>query len=93
METWAWLAAYLLGFALLGVYLYMYFVGKRSTAESSATESTPEPGSPGIADPSSAVDPPEDARTDELVACETCGTYNRNDRMFLYCKDCGERLH
>jgi hypothetical protein len=89
METWAWLGAYLLGFALLQVYLYMYFMRGRTTTGDRSHESTPSTPSESSSAP---VSPPDGLNDSELLCCESCGTYNRSDPMFVYCKECGTRL-
>jgi hypothetical protein len=86
MELWAWLVAYLLGFALLQVYLYRYFIGQ-STGDSSTEQTTPAYSEGGT----SPVDRPE-SEDGDLVACGDCGTYNERDAAFTYCKECGSRL-
>jgi hypothetical protein len=87
METWAWLAAYVIGFALLQVYLYMYFIKGRSTG----TESTTTPQ--GIADGrATSLEAQEPAGEGDLVSCANCGAYNENHQMFTFCKQCGNRL-
>jgi len=37
METWAWLGAYVVGFVLLQVYLYRYFMNRDATSNSGGT--------------------------------------------------------
>ena len=87
METWAWLIAYVLGCALLQLYLYRYFIKGRSTTESSA-EATPSFEGGASVDPETGTG----ATDDELVACSQCGGRNESDAAFTYCKHCGERL-
>lgn len=51
METWAWLTAYIVGFVLLQVYLYLYFTNRTSTSESGgarAESGRSAAGIPGI---------------------------------------------
>jgi len=87
METWAWLAAYVIGFALLQVYLYVYFIRGRSTgAESSTTPRVPAEGS------APAIETAETVPDEDLVSCTSCGAYNESHRMFTFCKQCGSRL-
>jgi len=89
METWAWLAAYVVGFALLQVYLYFYFVRGRSTG----TDSSAERSTHGIPESTgTSIERPESATDDDAVACANCGTYNENHQMFSFCKECGDRL-
>jgi hypothetical protein len=89
MEMWAWLAAYVLGFAVLQVYLYMYFTRGQSTQGEVSTEGTTRGISEGTA---TSVTTPEGMSDTDLVNCENCGAYNENDPMFTYCKRCGDRL-
>jgi DNA-directed RNA polymerase subunit RPC12/RpoP len=84
METWVWLAAYLVGFALLQLYLYRYFMRQSRTGAERTT-----PSSEGR---SNAIDPPDDVSSDDLVSCEHCGSYNENHQMFYFCRECGNRL-
>jgi len=98
METWLIVAAYVLGFILLQIVLYQYFIrGSRSSsgaAETARAESTD--GTPGPDGPPSAVGPggkPVNSDSDEeLVSCGECGAYNRQSQMFVYCRECGEKL-
>ena len=87
MEIWAWLGAYLVGFALLQLFLYRYFIGGSTASEPSTEQATPQPfeGSAG------SVERPQ--RPDEdIVVCEQCGTANRHEMAFTFCKACGSRL-
>ena len=36
--------------------------------------------------------PPEGVSHAEALECPACGAYNRSDRMFRFCRNCGERL-
>ena len=83
MEAWAWLLAYLVGFALLQLYLYRYFMKSTTTA--------PEP-TPVAEGGTRAVDVPENVPTEALVSCPECGAYNENHPMFTFCRECGDRL-
>lgn len=87
METWAWLIAYLLGFALLQLYLYRYFMDGGSTTDRSTTNATPGfEGGGGVERQGSAE------LSDDSVACEECGAYNESHATFTFCKHCGARL-
>lgn len=89
MESWAWLGAYLVGFALLQIYLYLYFMRGRTRPTETRAETAPS----GVAEARPpAYERPEGINDGELCCCRTCGTYNRNDPMFVYCKQCGTRL-
>lgn len=85
METWVWLLAYLLGFALLQLYLYRHFI--RSTSTDSRERTTPLSEGSGRSISATNDDPDED-----LVACENCGAYNESHPMYSFCRECGERL-
>ncbi|SDJ59024.1 hypothetical protein SAMN05216226_105206 [Halovenus aranensis] len=85
METWVWLLAYLLGFALLQLYLYRYFI--RSTSTESHDRTTPLSEGRGRSISAADAGPDED-----LVACESCGAYNENHPMYSFCRECGARL-
>ena len=84
METWLWLLAYLVGFALLQVYLYRYFV--------KSTPRSPEQTTPVSEGGARAVDVPENVPEGDLVSCRECGAYNENHPMFTFCRECGDRL-
>lgn len=89
MELWAWLGAYLLGFALLQVYLYLYFMkGRSQPADSGERTAASVPDGTQSAH----VEPSEDVADTDVRSCNSCGTYNRNDPMFVFCKNCGMRL-
>lgn len=86
MQTWAWLIAYLLGFGLLQVYLYRYFIGGESTSSSSAESTTPQGAGPvDTGNPRSDPD-------GEYVTCGECGGHNEGSAVFTYCKHCGAQL-
>lgn len=85
METWTWLAAYLVGFLLLQVYLYRYFMKESAMGSSERTT----PLSDGR---TSTVESPDDVPDGDLVTCQSCGAYNETDQMFTFCRNCGSRL-
>ena len=85
MVVWAWLLAYLAGFALLQLYLYRYFV--KSTTSDSPEQPTPA-GESGVR----TVETVESVSSEDLVSCEGCGAYNESHSMFLFCRECGDRL-
>jgi hypothetical protein len=89
METWAWLVAYVIGFALLQVYLYLYFIKGRSTGTESSAETSP-PSAPERS--GAAVEAPDGIGDTDAVSCSNCGAYNENDPMFTFCQHCGDRL-
>lgn len=89
MEVWAWLGAYLVGFALLQFYLYRHFISGRSTGGESASDRT-TPQQQAARDTSAAAGP--DAPEGEYVNCSECNTPNEFDPAFTFCKECGARL-
>jgi hypothetical protein len=106
METWVWLGAYLVGFVLLQVYLYRYFI-KRGRSESGTTTAglsrqralradgeQERPGAIGHGDGETRPDPavPADLDIEDAIRCGECGAYNERDQMFVYCQHCGEKL-
>lgn len=105
METWAILGAYVLGFALLQVYLYRYLTNRNSSSESGAPpHGVSNPGGPVDGTPESDHGPapadvpgthsggPDGRSDDDLVRCESCGTYNRQETFFVFCRACGSKL-
>jgi hypothetical protein len=100
MDAWVWLAAYLVGFALLQLALYRYF----QRGESTESESR-EPGykrlersagrsNVGVEDGDAARESggtPVDSRRDAVV-CQQCGALNERDSMFSYCRECASPL-
>lgn len=102
MQAWIWLGAYAVGFVLLQVYLYRYFIGSSDSGgtATSVPRGTPDtnreqetPSAIGY-ETDRTVDrgPPEDIDVDESVRCDECGAYNEHDQMFNYCRECGQRL-
>lgn len=91
MELWGWLIAYLIGFALLQLYLYRYFIDGRSTDSTESTTPRFEGGAATIEQADGTTGRPE-TKSDDVVSCTQCGGYNANDATFTYCKHCGEQL-
>jgi hypothetical protein len=93
MEMWVWLVAYLLGFALLQLYLYRYFIKGQSRESSPENATLQYEGAMAINQPDTDgdTDPSADF-VDDAVVCSHCGGYNENDTVFSYCKHCGNRL-
>ena len=87
MRTWTWLIAYLVGFALLQLYLYRYFISGGSTTDTSTTNATPGFEGGGTAERQGGAELPDDT-----VACQQCGAYNESHATFRFCKHCGARL-
>lgn len=81
MESWLWLAAYVVGFGVLQLLLYRHFSRKTPTARS--TEGRPDHGGGGR------LTAPEDAET---VPCQHCGSINEVHPMVRYCRFCADTL-
>jgi hypothetical protein len=90
MEAWAWLAAYLIGFALLQLVLYRYFQRGESTHDAD----TREPGYKRLegSAASTDIDTEADSDREDAVVCQQCGAFNERDGMFSYCRECAEPL-
>ncbi|MEF8784423.1 MAG: hypothetical protein V5A45_00710 [Haloarculaceae archaeon] len=88
MEAWAWLAAYLIGFALLQLVLYRYFQRGESTHDGESRE----PGYKRLEGSAAATDIDADRGPDDAVVCQQCGALNDRDGMFSYCRECAEPL-
>ena len=89
MEAWTWLAAYLIGFALLQLVLYRYFRRGESTHEQGEAR---EPGYKRLEGSApSDIGTPADPDSD-TVACGNCGARNERDGMYSYCRECAEPL-
>jgi len=106
METWVWLGAYVVGFVLLQVYLYQYFIRRSSGSESGGTttslgggtlETDSERESSGRVrhsnvDHTPDLGPPGSLDAGDAARCDECGAYNEREQMFVYCRNCGEKL-
>jgi len=93
MEAWAWLIAYLVGFALLQLVLYRYFQRGESTHDNGETRDSREPGYQRLersAMSESAIDRPDD--DGDGVYCKHCGARNERNGMYSYCRNCAEPL-
>jgi hypothetical protein len=88
MEAWAWLAAYLIGFALLQLVLYRYFQRGESTHDAE----TREPGYKRIEGSAATSEIGTHGGDEDTVVCQQCGTANERDGMFSYCRECAEPL-
>jgi hypothetical protein len=88
MEAWAWLVAYLIGFALLQLVLYRYFQRGESTHDAEARE----PGYKRLEGAAAPSDIDADAGDEDTVVCQQCGAPNARDGMFSYCRECAEPL-
>lgn len=89
MDVWFWLGVYLVGFVLLQLYLYRYFVRGSSSAESGRPEPTDVAGSGADIQKGEVGSQSGD---ESVTICVSCGTQNRNEAMFTYCKQCGSVL-
>ena len=96
METWAWLAAYLGGFALLQLVLYRYFWrgdsrgdGPRRTGDHTGAgiDAAPETGTDTTRRDSDARSGPEAG-----ITCQHCGAVNEAESTFTYCRRCAQQL-
>lgn len=96
METWAWLAAFLVGAAVTQVYLYWHAMerGSDSGRGTVGGDYEGEPGAIGRGDVTRTPDvsPAEKPDAEEVVRCTECHAYNEHDGMFVYCRRCGEKL-
>lgn len=88
METWTWLVAYLVGFALLQLVLYRYFQRGESTHDGESRE----PGYKRLEQSSGAADVGEHSDHEDGVVCQQCGALNDRDGMYSYCRECAGQL-
>jgi hypothetical protein len=77
MESWAWLAVYVVAFGLLQLVLFRYFQ-RETSAETTPAASDRRRQSP--------PDPP--TGTDDGVHCRHCGTVNERDGSVRFCRHC-----
>jgi len=84
MEAWAWLIAYLIGFALLQLVLYRYFQRGESTHDGDR-----EPGYRRLEQRGAGGDVGREDDADG-VYCQQCGA--QNDRTYSYCRNCVEPI-
>lgn len=81
METWAWLAAYVVAFGLLQLVLFRYFQRETSaettpSASDRRRQAAPEPE----------ADEPADG--EDGIRCRHCGTYNQRHGTITFCRNC-----
>lgn len=88
MEAWVWLAAYLVGFALLQLYLYRHFSEGESSPDG---ESSPEPGFRRLEQSSARAEATEVPDSDKRQ-CKHCGTLNAADAPYTYCRECAQPM-
>jgi len=84
MDPWVWLAAYLVGFALLQVLLYRRIrrdVPQRESPTPGGRESSGGRASAGAT-----------SGDDAAVTCQHCGTPNASDASYRFCRACGESI-
>jgi len=82
METWAWLAAYIVAFGLLQLVLYRYFQ-RETSAEATPAASDRRRQSP--------PEPVSD-EADATVKCRHCGAYNQRHTAITFCRHCAGSL-
>jgi hypothetical protein len=105
MGTWVWLAAYLVGFALLQLFLYRYFRQGESTGDGDdghepgyrrlerAAASHDAPDTREAREPRESHEARGGARSDrDGIRCRHCGASNDPDGTFTYCRNCAEPL-
>jgi hypothetical protein len=101
MEPWAWLTAYLVGFALLQLVLYRYLSGKDSTSELSRpsgdhrarADAGGETHTEPMTEASIDNNPERGAESDEEgIHCKHCGTLNERHATITYCRHCTQPL-
>ncbi|PSP84791.1 hypothetical protein BRC83_04965 [Halobacteriales archaeon QS_1_68_17] len=82
METWVWIAAYVVGFALLQVLVYRYVRDDEPAVEVEGATSPGERARPP------ATDRGDRQRTadGEGVRCRNCGA--TNEQLYRYCREC-----
>jgi hypothetical protein len=98
MDFWVWLAAALVGFALLQVALYRYFHHESPPSEGTTTHGSPDTGpETGMALLEiNEADQQSQDHTDNCQSdgkrCVHCGARNERDPVYTYCRQCGEPL-
>jgi len=99
MERWVWLAAFLVGFALLQAALYRYLRRGKSpseqpTAGRGARTDAPRDAGPLLAEdgPDAGGEPRPEGNTVDRVRCKHCGAPNERDAVYTYCQRCARQL-
>jgi hypothetical protein len=101
MEAWAWLAVYLVGFALLQLVLYRYFRKRRSGDQPAGPDgrhgARADAGRDSQYNPASErADPGGDGRRSgdgaDGVHCGHCGALNEDGSTYTYCRQCARPL-
>ncbi len=91
MEPWAWLAAYLVGFAFLQLLLYRYF--REETSGQERTGAGPEGSAPRATEPARPrPDGGSKSRSESDVYCKHCGARNDRDPAYTFCRECANPL-
>lgn len=85
MDPWVWIAAYLIGFAVLQLVLYRYF--QRDVPSGEAT--TPKSHEAGARPARTGSNPPADGE----LTCPRCGTVNEREQSYTFCRECVALLH
>jgi hypothetical protein len=81
MNAWAWIAAYVVGFAFLQLLVYRY-LGRKT----GGTTSPAAPDAAGV----TAIG--ADSGGDETVRCGDCGAVNDSEPGYRFCRECSSRL-
>jgi hypothetical protein len=92
MEAWAWLIAYLVGFALLQLFLYRYLQRGESTHDGGSERESREPGYKRLERSAMSETAVERSGDADGVYCRHCGARNERDGMYSYCRNCAEAL-
>jgi hypothetical protein len=83
MDPWAWILAYVVGFALLQLLLYRY-LGRDARGTDAATPTARE-GSAGLTGGAHAP-------TGDAVTCRHCGAENDREASYRFCRECTSPL-
>ncbi|MFB6310578.1 MAG: hypothetical protein ABEH64_05275 [Salinirussus sp.] len=80
MNPWAWIAAYVVGFALLQLLLVRYL------GDGGGIISTP------AGDGGSSQQRTDREATPDAITCPACGAVNEPDQGYSFCRECVEPL-
>ena len=83
MDPWAWIVAYVVGFALLQLLLYRY-LGRDARGTDAARPAATE-GPAGLTGATRAP-------TGDAVACRHCGAENDREAPYRFCRVCTSPL-
>jgi hypothetical protein len=81
MNPWAWIAAYVVGFALLQLLVYRY-LGRKTRVTTS----------PAAAEASGVAAAGHETAGDATITCGDCGAVNARERGYRYCRECAATL-